>query len=343
MDQTKLKEMIQKVINKEKWWDILSRFIDVLHINIFIVDNEGRVILPPEEGKYGGAFLVNPLFGFEILTNSSYIIHKFRQNGTRLEYVNQFGLSAFAMPIDIEPRTTIAYMIIGPVILNRKMDYESYVKLAKRANIDIQALSNQIAEIRVISNIMLNSILDLLAEIIKDNVELSLRASNAAKLPPPDEEASLAVREINKVAQEIYSTVRLDELLVILLDVALKMTETECGSIMVIDEKNNDLTVKVSKGLKNEKRIEFHVSMENSIAGIAVKENSAFIINGQQGDNRIKHLLKRPDIKQSLVVPLLSKDRIFGVLNLHTKKEESKIKDNFDNLQYLTQLLSSVF
>lgn len=343
MDQAKLKESIQKVINKEKWWDILSRFIDVLHINIFIVDGEGRVILPPEEGKYGGAFLTNPSLGFEVSTNSSHMIQKFRQNGSRFEYVNQFGLSAFAIPIDIEPHKTIAYMVIGPLVLNRKMDYEVYVELAKKANIDVNELTSQITEIRVVSNIMLNSILDLLTEIIKDNVELSLRGRYDAKQQQPVEEVSAVVREINKAAQEIYSTVRLDELLVTLLDVALKMTETECGSIMVIDEKNNDLAVKVSRGLKNDKKIEFHVSIENSIAGVAVRENSAFIINGQQGDNRIKHLLKRQDIKQSLVMPLTSKDRAFGVLNLHTKKEDCKIKDNFDNLQYLTKLLSSVF
>lgn len=342
MDQAKLKESIQKVINKEKWWDILSRFIDVLHINIFIVDGEGRVILPPEEGKYGGAFLTNPSLGFEVSINSTNSIQKFRQNGVRFEYVNQFGLSAFAIPIDIEPHKTIAYLVIGPLMLNRKIDYEVCVGLAKKANIDVNELTSQITEVRVVSNIMLNSILDLLTEIIKDNVELSLRGGGF-ETKQPVEETSAAVRKINKVAQEIYSTVRLDELLVTLLDVALKMTETECGSIMVIDEKNNDLAVKVSRGLKNDKKIEFHVSIENSIAGIAIRENSAFIINGQQGDNRIKHFLKRPEIKQSLVMPLISKDRTFGVLNLHTKKEECKIKDNFDNLQYLTKLLSSVF
>lgn len=341
MDQAKLKESIQKVINKEKWWDILSRFIDVLHINIFIVDSVGRVILPPEEGKHGGAFLTNPSLGFEVSINSTNIIQKFRQNGVRYEYVNQFGLSAFAIPIDIEPHKTIAFMVIGPLMLNRKMDYDVCAGLAKKANIDVSELTSQITEVRVVSNVMLNSILDLLTGIIKDNVELSLRGGYEIKRPT--EEASATVSEINKVAQEIYSTVRLDELLVTLLDVALKMTETECGSIMVIDEKNNNLAVKVSKGLKNDKKIEYRVSLENSIAGMAVKQNSAFIINGQQGDNRIKHFLKRPDIKQSLVMPLTSKDRAFGVLNLHTRKEECKIKDNFDNLQYLAKLLSSVF
>ncbi len=339
MDPVKLKETIQKVINKEKWWDILSRFIDVLHINIFIIDSEGRVVLPPEEGKYGGGLLTNPKLGFDVVMSASNIIQKFKNNGLYLEYVNKYGLSAYAIPINIESKNTIAYMIVGPLVLNRKMDIHRYEELVKEAGINANEFLNQIRENRVVSNIMLNSILDLLSEIIKDNVELSLRG----KFIKPAVEEDEALNEINKFAQEIYSTVRLDELLVTLLDVALKMTDSECGSIMVADEKNRDLAVKVSRGLKDEHTVETRVKMENSIAGIAFRDNSAFFINGQQGDNRIKHLLKRPEIKQALVIPLMSKDRIIGVLNLHTKKEESKIKDNFDNLQYLTKLLSSVF
>lgn len=338
MDQSRLKDTIQKVINKEKWWDILSRFIDVLHINIFIIDNEGRVILPPEEGKYGGAFFTNPKLGFDLTINSPNLIQKFTQNGSYLEYKNKFDLFAYAIPINIENKTTIAYMIVGPLILNRKLDLQKYGELAEKTGVDNLEFINQISEVRVVSNIMLNSILDLLSEIIKDNVELSLRGKYAKST-----EEDLSFNEINKVAQEIYSTVRLDELLVTLLDVALKMTDSECGSIMVLDDKKKDLAVKVSRGLKDEHVAETRVNMENSIAGVAVKENSAFIIEGQKGDNRIKHLLKRPEIKQSLVIPLMSKERTIGVLNLHTKKEDSKIKDNFDNLQYLTKLLSSVF
>ena len=39
------RQLALKIINKEKWWDILSRFIDVLHINIFIVDRKD--FIPP--------------------------------------------------------------------------------------------------------------------------------------------------------------------------------------------------------------------------------------------------------------------------------------------------------
>lgn len=340
MQPKNLRDTIQKIINKEKWWDILSRFIDVLHVNIFIVDSEGRIILPPEEGKYGGSFLTDTSLAYGWTVNTSQIIQKFKPSGSYYEYASPSGAHSFAIPINIDHDQTIAYMIVGPVILIKKLEWTKYEEIAKEYKINYDVLISQISEIRVMSNVMVNSILDLLAEIIKDNVELSKKD----KYVKASDEKSALAQEINKVAQEIYSTVRLDELLVTLLDVALKMTETECGSIMVLDEKNKNLSVKVSRGMTNQKAVETKGRLGEGIAGIAAKNNTSFVINGQQQvDNRIKHLLKRPEIKQSLIMPLTAKDKVIGVLNLHTKKDESKIQDNFDNLQYLTKLLSSVF
>ena len=69
-----------------------------------------------------------------------------------------------------------------------------------------------------------------------------------------------------------------------LLDVALKMTNTECGSIMVVDqEKQGDLTIKVSRGLNEERVKNTRVRIGEGIAGLAAKENKPFVIHGQQG------------------------------------------------------------
>ena len=55
----------------------------------------------------------------------------------------------------------------------------------------------------------------------------------------------------------------------------------------------------------------------------------------------IKHLLKRPEIKKALVTPIVAKNKVFGVLNLHTKKSEDKIESNIENLQNLSKIVAS--
>lgn len=336
------RQLALKVINKEKWWDILSRFIDVLHINIFIVDRKGLTILPPEEGKYGGRLLTDRSLGFHPAQEASEFLKKFEQYGSYLEYASPLNLHQFAIPIHINGEGgALGYMIVGPIILNKRLENAEYAALAREHNIPAQDFINEINGLRVVSNVMMNSILDLLYEIVKNNIELSGIKSEMRRQGEGKEGFS---EEIKAAAKDLYSTVCLDELLVTLLDVALKMTNTECGSIMVVDqEKQGDLTIKVSRGLKEDRVKNTRVRIGEGIAGLAAKERKPFVIHGQEGkDNRIKPFLQRPEIQHSLVMPLMAKRRIFGVLNLHTREAHCNIENNIENLQYLSNLLSSV-
>ncbi len=345
MPQDHLKQLTQKIINREKWWDILSRFIDVLRINLFIIDTEGNIFLPPEEGRCGGKLLTDPSLGFDFTHQPSIpIIKHFSQgSGNFLEAKNRFELHTFAIPISTAPNTTIAYMVVGPVILNKRLSDTSYESLAKEYNVSSKDLLNELNEIRVVSHIMMGSILNLLSEIIRDNIELSLRSQSQEKEQTEDFNTANNV-QIRKMAQEIYSTVLLDELLMTFLDIALKMTNTECGSIMIIDDQNKDLTIKVSRGIQEERINNTKLKVGEGIAGAAVLENKMYFLKGQTThNNRIHNLLRRPEIKQSLIMPLSNKQRVIGVLNLHTKTQESKLEDNVDNLKYLSQLLSTAF
>lgn len=340
------RQLALKLINKEKWWDILSRFIDVLRINIFIVDSKGLIILPPEEGKYGGRLLTDPSLGFHARQDASEFLKRFEpySGDLYLEYVSPFKLHQFAIPLPVHNNggQPIAYMIVGPVILNKRLENIEYETIARAHDIPLENTLNEINDLRVISNVMINSILDLLYEIVKNNIELSgiklaiyEHAEGKDGFPFP--------AAIKQAAKDLFSTACVDELLVTLLDVALKMTNTEFGSILVVDpERQGDLTIKVSRGLPPERVKNTRIKIGEGIAGLVALEQKPFVIHGQEGDNRIKHLLKRPEIQHSLVMPLRGKRRILGVLSLHTRQPQCSIENNLENLQYLSNLLSSV-
>ena len=338
MKPEELKQLAREVIDKEKWWDMLSHFIDVLRINIFVVDARGHIILPPEKGRYGGRLLTDRSLEFDLAEDSIDVDKQFEQYGAFFESYNRYGLNSFAIPVKVEDDQTIAYMIIGPVILNKRLSASEYEEMAEEYGCDKGALFNELGGVRVISNIMVNSILDLLSEIIRDNVELGLRKRELGRVKS---DVGVLSEEFSATAREIYSAVYLDGLLATLLDVALKMTNAECGSIMVKDPDEDGLTIKASRGIDLEKVHGATVKMGEGVAGVAARENASFVIHGTEGDHRIKHFLKRPEIKEALVMPLQDKDRVFGVLSLHTKREGGKIEGNLNNLQYLSKLLSS--
>src|SRR3989338_5651841 len=205
------RQLALKVINKEKWWDILSRFIDVLHINIFIVDRKGLTILPPEEGKYGGRLLTERSLGFHPSQEPAEYLKRFEQYGSYLEYVSPLKLHQFAIPININGEGgPLGYMIVGPVILNKRLENAEYAALARERDIPAQDFTNEINGLRVVSNVMINSILDLLSEIVKNKIELSGIKSEMRRHGEGEEGFSEKIKE---EAKDLYHHVCLDELL----------------------------------------------------------------------------------------------------------------------------------
>jgi len=334
------RQLVNELIDKKKWQEIIARFLNVLKINIFLVDFEGQVLLPPSHSRYGWTFFSKACLGLKNLGKNPNILGKFKQNNGHLEYRCESGLHSFALPLSTDHGDPIVYLMIGPVILNRKEEAQFYEEIAEEMNFDLSELISAVSEIRVVSHITMKSILELLAEVGKDVVEFRLEKQKLSKMKINEMDLP---KDISQTAQEIYTTIHLDEMLITLLDLALKMTNTECGSIMVLDDKNKEMTVKVSRGINQEKVKEARIKVGEGIAGLAAKENSSFVIHGTQGESRIQKYLNRSDIKHSIVMPLTTKRGVFGVLNVHTKKENLEIESSFNNLQYLSKLISAAF
>lgn len=341
MKAEELKQLSNELIDRYKWTDSLGRFVEVLRINIFVVDCTGQVIIPPvhdrdNRGIYG-ACLLNPAFNFDLTSPAPDILKKFKQHGPYLEARGLFDLCAFAIPIKIEGENIIAYMVVGPVILNRRWDNDVYVQAASGMNFEMDNFTDIIHEIRVVSFITIRAVLDLLAQIARDIIDLSLENK---KLYQKRFNKEILPENLRAAVQDMYANIHMDELLVTVLDVALNFTGAECGSIMLRDKDKEELTIRVARGIDKEK-MSAKLKFGEGIAGIAAQENRSFVISGARGEGRIKHLLKRPEIKQSAVIPLSIQNRVFGVLNLHTEKEDGRIEIDENNLQHLSRLVST--
>lgn len=330
----------RELINKEKWWDILSRFINVLRVNISIIDPEGRIVLPPDESKFGGRLMTKPEYKVNLLGRMDQnVLDQFEPNGKYYECELPYDLRCFAIKIEADKGQVIGYMIVGPVVLGRSQLVGRYEEIAKERGVDPAALLAEIRELRNVSHLMMNSILDLLNEIVRDNIELSIKEKELSLMKlDPERGASF-----KKAAREIIATVQQDELLVTMLDWALKITDAEAGSVMMMDDETKTLSVRVSRGIDEKCYRDRQIPLGDGISGIAAQHNEVFYISPKGCDSKIAHLLKRPQIKESVVIPLSTAKRVFGVMNLHTQKVSSQIEDNLENLRNLSRLLTSAF
>jgi len=342
MEKREINNLARLAIKEVEWVGLVYRLVKVLRINIFIVDATGTIIVPPIHNKYGGRILTDPRLKFDLQIGSHEYFDSFEPSSGRfVEFCGKYDLRMYAAPIFRGPsRKPIVYLVLGPVLLNRRRESHEYERMARSENVESGIILDELNEIRVVSNLMIKAIQELLSEIIDSKAGANL----SEDIKDLEKELKIETQVSKEIEHNQKGTSPNDKLLKMLeqfLETALKMTDTECGSILLLDENSEVLAMKVSRGLDEEKIKDIKIKVGEGIAGLAFQKDESFLISEKNSDNRISHLLKRPEIKQALVMPLHVRDKVLGVLNLHTKKETSDINSQIHNLQFLSNLLSS--
>ncbi len=121
----------------------------------------------------------------------------------------------------------------------------------------------------------------------------------------------------------------------LMLDVILEVMRAERGSIMLLDDKNHELTVKTARGLKKEIIQKARVSLGNGVAGkVAANGQSAFL-KGGEGERRLAigpDDLVRTEIDTAFVAPIKYYNRTFGVININSTHPNHEIQPEKERL-----------
>ncbi len=308
----------------EKWRALLDQFEDVLAVNILIVDTDGRVVVPlgkkGAQGGLGSPFL-KKTFAFDWDAQGSVALTNFEKGEAYFQAVDPFDLHVFALPIAPIDDQIHFHLVVGPMMLSQAWPDEKYWALAQQLAVADDRFLKDINAVVQMSVSVAGAILDLLAEVVKDVVGLELEKQ---KLHRVSLGSGVVRPEIIDAAQDIFVEIQQDELLVTILDSAIKMANAQGGSIMVFDDESQEFTIRVSRGLENKKNImQARIKMGEGIAGLAAKGKVPLFINGADCDEVLRPFLKRPEIKHSIVIPLVIDEKVIGVLNLCTKSENS--------------------
>ena len=118
------------------------------------------------------------------------------------------------------------------------------------------------------------------------------------------------------------------------IEAATRLTESEVGSLLLVDEEKNELFFEVALGEKGEKVKEIRLKMGEGIAGWVAKTGESVIIDDVQNDPRF---FKGADKKSSFVtrnmicVPVKSEGKVIGVLQAINKLKGGKFtKDDLE-------------
>lgn len=127
-----------------------------------------------------------------------------------------------------------------------------------------------------------------------------------------------------QISRRLSSTLRLDELLSLVMDVATELTQTETASILLVDVSTGQLHFAAST--RGEVPKDIVVPLDNSIAGWVVRHGRSLILDDVQTDERFYANVDENlefVTRSMLAVPLITGQGVIGALEVINKQNDS--------------------
>ncbi len=142
------------------------------------------------------------------------------------------------------------------------------------------------------------------------------------------------VVNLYEVSKAIGSLMDLEQLLFLVIKLATDALEADGGSIMLFDKETGKLIVKAAAGRREDMVIGKKLSIGERVAGYAAQKSEIVKIDGSlKDDPRFRKLEQFDGIHSGITIPLIRKDKLFGIINVHrTGKKATFTKQDTDLL-----------
>ncbi|MCK5013908.1 MAG: GAF domain-containing protein [Candidatus Omnitrophica bacterium] len=156
-----------------------------------------------------------------------------------------------------------------------------------------------------------------------------------ARLFEDIKQKALQFDSLVKVSQSITSENYLDEILDLIVVVTAEMLNSKICSIMLLDEKQNELFIKASQSLSLEYQRKPNVKAHGSVAGEAMRIKKPITVYDVRKEEKygFRDLAVRENLTSMLSVPMVVKDKAIGVINVYMKNPHTFTQDEIDVLQ----------
>ncbi|MFH0807972.1 MAG: hybrid sensor histidine kinase/response regulator [Elusimicrobiota bacterium] len=127
------------------------------------------------------------------------------------------------------------------------------------------------------------------------------------------------IKKLYRAIIAISSLMNVDRVLHLILEFACGIVRGDSGTVMMLNERTQELEVKVEFALKGDIIKARNVKVGECVSGWVVEHNEPLLLVGEvKKDPRFKNAALRPEVKSALCVPIKIKDKIVGVINVNT-------------------------
>lgn len=145
------------------------------------------------------------------------------------------------------------------------------------------------------------------------------------------------------VSLEVNSTIQKQDLLAKIMETSSRIMNAEASSVILVDEAKGELFFDLALGEKGDEVREIRLKIGEGIAGwVAQTGQSVKIDDAAQDERWSSKVAKRVDYptRNMLCVPLVSKGKIIGVLQVLNKRDDAHFTDR--DLQLLESIASPI-
>lgn len=148
-------------------------------------------------------------------------------------------------------------------------------------------------------------------------------SSNAVEQSVSETISPAHLKRLLEISTRLGSTLHLDSLLSLVMDVATELTDTETASILLVDKNTGQLHFVASTD--NFVPDDMVVPLDNSIAGWVVRNGRSLILGDVQADTRFYANIDKNlefTTRSMLAVPLSTKQGVIGALEVLNKRND---------------------
>lgn len=170
-----------------------------------------------------------------------------------------------------------------------------------------------------------------------------MATQNSMTLETPHQrpESLAALLPLLEVSETLLSEVEIERLYELILEVVQRETHADLVSLMLLDDKKQELCVEAALGLPQEVIASTRTKVGEGIAGWVAEQGQPLLLSDRAlADPAIREAMRREDVASALCLPLKIKGRVIGVLNATKTTPESPF--TYHDLELLSILASQV-
>jgi len=150
-----------------------------------------------------------------------------------------------------------------------------------------------------------------------------------------------ALSFLYRIERDVSNKWKLEDVLKIVVERVSSILNVKICSILLINSETNKLSIECAKGLEQEILRETELEVGDKISGWVVKHNKPVLVRNIEKDVRFAKRSQEKYYNKSLIcVPLTTRDKVIGVLNVNNKKTRSIF--NQEDFRLVKQIAAQV-